>query len=68
MRNNLRKMVKETLLDQKAIGRGYFNRDGIEKILSANLNEGNYDKEVFSLLVLELWHREFIDKVPQFLK
>lgn len=68
MRNDLRKMVEETLLDQKSIGRGYFNRSGIEKILSANLNEGNYDKEVFSLLILELWHREFIDKMPQLLK
>jgi len=67
MRNNLRKMVEETLLDQRSIGRGYFNKNGIEKILSANLNEGSYDKEVFSLLVLELWHREFIDKVPQLL-
>jgi len=64
MRNDLRKMFEETLLDQKSIGRGYFNKNGIEKILSANLNEGNYDKEVFSLLVLELWHREFIDKMP----
>jgi len=68
MRNNLRKMVEETLLDQKSIGRGYFNRNGLEKILSANLNEGSYDKDVFSLLVLELWHREFIDKVPQLFK
>lgn len=65
MRKDLRKMVEETLLDQKAIGRGYFNRDGIEKILSAHLHEGRYDKEVFSLLVLELWHQEFIDKRPR---
>lgn len=65
MRKDLRKMVEETLLDQKAIGRGYFNRDGIEKILSAHMREGKYDKEVFSLLVLELWHQEFIDKMPR---
>jgi len=68
MRKDLRKMVEETLLDQKTIGRGYFDRNGIEKILSANLKEGNYDKEVFSLLVLELWHQEFIDKRPQLFK
>jgi asparagine synthase (glutamine-hydrolysing) len=64
MRKQLRRMVQETLLDQRSIARGYFNREGIEKILSANLNEGSYDKEVFSLLVLELWHCEFIDKIP----
>lgn len=65
MRKQLRKMVEETLLDQKSIERGYFNRNGIEKILSVNLKEGKYDKEVFSLLILELWHREFIDKIKQ---
>jgi asparagine synthase (glutamine-hydrolysing) len=65
MRKDLRTMVEETLLDQRAIGRGYFNRSGIEKILSANLHEATYDKEVFSLVVLELWHKEFVDRKPQ---
>jgi asparagine synthase (glutamine-hydrolysing) len=66
IRNELKSFIEDILLDQRANERGYFKRNGIEKLLSENLNEGNYPEEVFSLLVLELWHREFIDN--QFLK
>jgi asparagine synthase (glutamine-hydrolysing) len=61
IKSDLRIFIEDILLDRKANGRGYFNRNGIERLLSANLSEGNFPKEVFSLLVLELWHREFID-------
>lgn len=63
IRRDLRTFVEDILLSQRTLERGYFNRPWIEKILSANLNEGNYAKEVFSLLTLELWQREFIDRV-----
>jgi asparagine synthase (glutamine-hydrolysing) len=62
MRKDLRAFVEDTLLSHKAIERGYFNRRWIEKMLLMNLNGGDYSKEVFSLLTLELWQREFIDK------
>jgi len=61
IRRDLRALVEGTLLSQRALERGYFKRLWIEKILSANLNNGDYAKEIFSLLTLELWHREFID-------
>ena len=61
MRKDLRTVVEDTILSQRAIERGYFNRRWIEKVLSANLNGGDYSKEIFSLLTLELWQREFID-------
>lgn len=62
MRRELKALVHDTLLSQKALNRRYFNKKEIEKVLSANANEGAYPKEVFSLLVLELWHRMFIDE------
>jgi asparagine synthase (glutamine-hydrolysing) len=61
IRRELRAFVEDILLSQRALERGYFSRLWIEKILSANLNIGDYAKEVFSLLTLELWQREFID-------
>jgi asparagine synthase (glutamine-hydrolysing) len=62
MRKELRPLVEDVLLSKRALDRGYFTRQGIEGLLAANLNgEGDYSKEIFSLLVLELWHREFID-------
>lgn len=62
IRKDLRTLVGDTLLSQKALERGYFNKKGIDDLLSANANKGSYPKEVFSLFVLELWHREFIDR------
>lgn len=64
MRTTLKAFVEDTLLSRKALARGYFSRKGLEGLLSTNLDGGDYPKEVFSLLVLELWHREFIDRDP----
>jgi asparagine synthase (glutamine-hydrolysing) len=61
MRKDLRSFVEDTVLCQKALNRGYFSKHGIENMLSENQYQGSYPKEVFSLLVLELWHKEFID-------
>jgi len=61
MSRELRDFNRDVLLDTRTIGRGYFQRKGIEKLLSDVESEGKYGKEIFSLVVLELWHREFVD-------
>jgi hypothetical protein len=48
-------------LDGKTIGRGYFKKAGIENLIAADLASGGHSKELFSLAVLELWHRAFLD-------
>jgi asparagine synthase (glutamine-hydrolysing) len=62
LRNDLRDWVRGVLLDRKTLARGYFRRNQIENLLSENLRSGAYSKEIFSLIVLELWSRDFIDK------
>jgi asparagine synthase (glutamine-hydrolysing) len=62
MRKDLREMIEDLLLGQRAHTRKYFLTKGIEKILAENLHKGTFAKEVFSLLTLELWHREFIER------
>lgn len=62
LRHELRDSVREVLLDSKTLCRGYFQRAAIESLLESNDQTGGYPKEVFSLVVLELWHREFIDR------
>jgi asparagine synthase (glutamine-hydrolysing) len=63
LRRDLRPLLEDMLLGQRAFDRGYFSRKGIEKVLCSNSNGGGYAKEVFCLLALELWHRKFIDDV-----
>ena len=54
--------VKNILLDRMTIQRGYFRKKGIENIINNNNNSSDYSKEIFSLIVLELWHKAFIDR------
>jgi asparagine synthase (glutamine-hydrolysing) len=61
MRNDLGNLVRETLLSGRSLGRGYFRKSAIERLLRRNAVDGALMKEVFSLLTLELWHREFMD-------
>ena len=61
MRNELKDMVWDVLLDRRTINRGYFRRDGVEDLLQKNSNGMDYSKEIFSLLSLELWHRTFLE-------
>jgi asparagine synthase (glutamine-hydrolysing) len=62
LQQNLRNWVTDILLDRKTLNRGYFKRSSIEGLLDRNRDGGKYAKEVFSLVVLELWHRAFADQ------
>jgi asparagine synthase (glutamine-hydrolysing) len=58
----LRTQVVDILTDRRTVQRGYFRPQVIERLL-----RGPWDhavKELFSLLVLELWHRIFLDHAP----
>ena len=61
LRNDLKDVVWSVLTDRKTIDRGYFRKEGIERLLQANSNGANYSKEIFSLLTLELWQRTFLE-------
>ncbi len=61
-RNELKEMAYDTLLGDRATGRGYFRRDYVRKILDEHVSgRWNWQYHIFDLLMLELWHREFID-------
>ena len=60
MRRDLKDWLNEILLDRETSARGYFRKSTVEKLLSENASSGRYSKELFSLAVLELWHRQFL--------
>jgi asparagine synthase (glutamine-hydrolysing) len=62
LRNELRGWMQDILLDSKTTNRGYFNKAAIERLLSRNLEFGHGAKEIFSLVALELWNREFLEE------
>ena len=66
LRNELKSFVHEILLDEKTVSRGYFQRRSIEWLLKNNSKKRDYSKGIFSLLILELWLRIFIDHDTSF--
>jgi asparagine synthase (glutamine-hydrolysing) len=59
--HDLKDMVADILLDSKSVARGYFRRQAVEELIKRNSRAVRYTPEVFSLVVLELWHRTFVD-------
>jgi asparagine synthase (glutamine-hydrolysing) len=60
----LRGWVRDVLLDRRTMTRGYFDTGRLERFLSASQNRGGNFKEIFSLVTLELWHRAFVESLP----
>jgi len=61
LRDDLKDMVNDILLDSRSISRGYFRKEGIEDLIQSNARTSGFTLEIFSLVVLELWHRVFVD-------
>ncbi|MGB9680309.1 MAG: asparagine synthase (glutamine-hydrolyzing) [Thermoanaerobacteraceae bacterium] len=58
-----RDFAMDILLSQKATNRGYFNKAYIEGLFNCK-NAGNHTgRQIWLLLIFELWHRMFIDGI-----
>jgi asparagine synthase (glutamine-hydrolysing) len=65
-KEDLREMVMDTLTDSRTRQRGYFDQRVVSETLREHLS-GRRDnsRHLWSLLMLELWHRAFIDHQPE---
>jgi len=62
-RNELKDYVYEILLDSRTLKRGYFKREGVERLLNDHIAlRYDHSAKIWSLLFLEMWFRGFIDK------
>jgi asparagine synthase (glutamine-hydrolysing) len=61
LRNGLKGRVEDILLSDRAASRGYFQKREVNRLLQADSRSGRFGKEIFSLLVVELWHQAFVD-------
>ena len=62
LRGPLQPMVDDLLSEEAIRRRGLFRPKEVRRIIDLNLSgREDYNLQVFQLLNLELWHREFID-------
>lgn len=65
LRGDLADWSREVLLDPATIDRGYFDRGAVEALLDRQAAGADAEgRRVWTLLALELWHRECVDRVP----
>jgi asparagine synthase (glutamine-hydrolysing) len=54
-------IVREVLLDGRGRGRGIFDTSAVESLVAAPAAGGRSGEPLLAVLLLELWHRHFID-------
>lgn len=61
-RDELKEMAYDTILSDTAMQRGYFRKNALKKILDEHASGNwNWQNHIWNLIMLELWHRMFID-------
>jgi asparagine synthase (glutamine-hydrolysing) len=61
-RNELREMTEDLLMSPRARQRGYFRADVVEQMWDEHTSRlADHSDKLWDLLVLELWHRIFVD-------
>jgi asparagine synthase (glutamine-hydrolysing) len=64
MRGELKNLIQETLLDSQTRNRGYFNANGIQRMLDEHFQgRRDHSPRLWRLLMFELWHRNFLEKI-----
>ena len=62
LRTELREWAREILFDPRTAARGYFDQAYVERMFARHVaGEEDASPRIWALLVLELWHREFVD-------
>jgi asparagine synthase (glutamine-hydrolysing) len=63
LRGSLKEMLFDTVLSDRALTRGYFKPAAVRAMVSAHMAGSNeYHYILWDLLLLERWHRMFIDQ------
>jgi asparagine synthase (glutamine-hydrolysing) len=61
-RGELKSLLKDAILSERSLGRGYFKPAAVKQLLDDHIaRRRDYSHQLWTLLMLELWHREFID-------
>jgi asparagine synthase (glutamine-hydrolysing) len=59
----MKSLLMDTVLSHRAMTRGYFKPEAVRRLVDEHLQEKrDHTPRLWSLLMLELWHQEFIDR------
>ena len=62
LRSELRDLAHETTLSQRALGRGYVRPEAVRRLVAEHMDRSaDHAIRIWALMMLELWHREFVD-------
>ncbi len=65
-RDSLRGWVEDVLLDPRATERGYFDERAVRRLIEDHAaRRADNDQAMWSMVMLEMWHREFVDQAPR---
>ena len=65
-RGELKDYVQDVLLDPSTLKRGYFKPESVEALVDEHVSQRfDHGYRLWSLLMFELWHRRFLDEIPQ---
>jgi asparagine synthase (glutamine-hydrolysing) len=64
LRGELRELVSDTLLSDASRDRGIVDVGSVQRLISEHNAGVEHTRGLWSLLMLELWHQEFIDRNP----
>lgn len=65
LRQELRPMAEDLLFSPRSVGRGYLRPDVVRRLWHGHQQRTrDASRELWSCMVLELWHRIFLDQVP----
>jgi len=59
---NLRQWIENVLLSNHCIGRGYFNKEGIHRILKNQKYKTTVFSEISKMVMFELWAQKYMDR------
>src|SRR6202035_1585385 len=63
-RHELKEMTLTVLLEPRTLQRGYFNPRAVRRLLDEHFRQRrNHAGRIWRLLMLELWHRNYLEKL-----
>jgi asparagine synthase (glutamine-hydrolysing) len=64
IRDELKELITTVLLEPRTLQRGYFQLRGIRQLLEEHFSgRRNHSGRIWRLLMFELWHRNYLEKV-----